>query len=116
MEDVIDLKDVMERVQGDKELLCDLFDIFVEDFVGKRDQLNAAFERGDVKQFQMMSHALKGASGNISARQMHLNCIDLDAMGKKGDISGAKPMLSLLDRQFESLKNEMARLKKELVG
>ena len=35
-EDIIDLPDVLERVQDDKELLLELLDIFQEDFVSKR--------------------------------------------------------------------------------
>ena len=41
-EEIIDLKDVMERVQGDRELLCELFDIYQEDFIKKRQALGEA--------------------------------------------------------------------------
>lgn len=113
MSQVIDLKDVMERVQDDKELLLELFDIFAEDFVGKRAAFWKAFEKQDTAAFQMIAHGLKGATGNISAARMHENCIELDRMGKDGDIKNAKPMLELLDRQFAEFKVEAARLKAE---
>jgi hypothetical protein len=41
-EEIIDLKDVLERVQDDKELLAELFDIYQEDFVIKRKALGDA--------------------------------------------------------------------------
>jgi HPt (histidine-containing phosphotransfer) domain-containing protein len=113
MSEIIDMKDAMERVQDDKELLFELFDIFSEDFVGKRDTIWKAFEKNDLSSFQMIAHGFKGATGNISARQMNENCIELDRMGKDGDISQAKPRLELLDKQFAELKVEIARLKKE---
>ncbi|MBF0619590.1 MAG: Hpt domain-containing protein [Candidatus Omnitrophica bacterium] len=113
MSQIIDLKDAMERVQDDKELLLELFDIFVEDFVGKQKGLWEAFKKGDCSAFQMLSHGLKGATGNISAHQMHLNCIELDKMGKGCDLAPAEPKLKLLDQQFEELKVEIAKVKKE---
>jgi FPC/CPF motif-containing protein YcgG len=113
MSQVIDVKDALERVQDDKELLLELFDIFSEDFVGKRDTFWKAFEKHDLVTFQQIAHGLKGATGNISAAQMHLNCVDLDRMGKDGDIQNAKPALELLDKQFVEFKAEAARLRLE---
>ncbi|MBF0387110.1 MAG: Hpt domain-containing protein [Candidatus Omnitrophica bacterium] len=114
MSQVIDVKDVLERVQGDKEFMLELFDIFMEDFTGKRDTFWKAFEKHDTSGFQMIAHGLKGATGNISAAQMHDNCVALDLMGKDGDISNARPALELLDRQFAEFKIEAARLKAEI--
>ena len=114
MSEIIDLKDALERVQDDKELLCELFDIFSEDFPPKRDKMWAAFEKSDCASFQMIAHGFKGATGNISAHRMHETCVDLDKMGKACDISGARLLLETLDKQFADLKVEIVRLKKEL--
>ena len=113
MTDIIDLKDALERVQDDKELLLELFDIFMEDFVGKYAALKEAQAKGDCAAFQMLSHGLKGATGNISARSMHENCIELDHKGKACDITDLAPKVELLGQQFEAFKAEAARVKKE---
>ncbi len=110
---IIDVKDALERVQDDKELLLELFDIFIEDFAIKYPALQAAYKKGDCAAFQMISHGLKGATGNISAKQMHENCSQLDAMGKSCDIEGAGEKVALLGRQFEEFKAEAAKVKKE---
>jgi len=44
-EEIIDLKDVLERVQDDKELLDELLDIYQEDFVQKRQALGKPLPR-----------------------------------------------------------------------
>jgi HPt (histidine-containing phosphotransfer) domain-containing protein len=111
MSEIIDLKDALERVQDDKELLLELFDIFQEDFPGKRDAILAAFKKGDSNSFRQLAHGLKGATGNISARQMHENCVELDLMGKEGDLTGAGERLELLDKQYAEFKVEAAKLK-----
>jgi HPt (histidine-containing phosphotransfer) domain-containing protein len=113
MSDVIDLKDAMERVQDDMELLLELFDIFTEDFPGKGRAIRAAFDKGDASAFQMVAHGLKGATGNISAKLMHETCVELDRKGKEGDIFSTKPLLDKLDAQFVELTAEINRLKKE---
>lgn len=113
MSEIIDLKDALERVQDDKELLLELFDIFCEDFPPKRGKIWASFEKGDCAGFQMIAHGFKGATGNISAHQMHETCTELDRIGKACNIAAAKPLLEVLDRQFTELKVEIARLKKE---
>ena len=113
MSEIIDLKDAMERVQDDKELLLELFDIFAEDFPPKRDKIWAAFEKGDCAGFQMVAHGFKGATGNISARRMHETCIQLDQIAKTCNIAGSKSLLEALDQQFSELKVEIDRLKKE---
>ena len=113
MSEIIDTKDALERVQDDKELLLELFDIFQEDFPGKRNALWSAFERGDAVTFQQISHGLKGATGNISARRMHENCVDLDHLGKQGTITEVKPKLELLDQQYAEFQAEAVRLRKE---
>ncbi len=113
MSQIIDLKDAMERVQDDKELLLELFDIFTEDFVGKYAALQAAQAKGDSAEFQMLAHGLKGATGNISAAEMHENCVELDKKAKSCDIGDTGPKIVLLGQQFEAFKAEAARIKKE---
>lgn len=113
MTEIIDLKDALERVQDDKELLLELFDIFIEDFVGKYEALRVAAEKQDSSSFQMLAHGLKGATGNISARRMHENCIELDHKGKACDMEGLMPKVELLGQQFEEFKIEAARVKQE---
>lgn len=110
---IIDVKDALERVQDDKELLLELFDIFSEDFVGKSAQFWQSFEKQDIALFRQIAHGLKGATGNISARQMHNNCVELDRIGKDGNIKDVKSRLELLDQQFADFKVEAARLKRE---
>ncbi len=111
MSEVLDLKDALERVQDDKELLLELYDIFAEDFVSKRETINEAFKSGNVSEFQMVAHSLKGATGNISAKQMHETCVALDRLGKDGSLTAAEPLLEVLDKQFVALKEEIIKVK-----
>ena len=45
---IIDLEDALDRVQDDKELLFELFDIFENDFKVKRKELDKSLAQQDI--------------------------------------------------------------------
>ncbi|MEI8011193.1 MAG: Hpt domain-containing protein [Candidatus Omnitrophota bacterium] len=109
--EVIDWKDGMERVQDDSDLFLELTDIFREDFPGKYAALQKAVKGNDRREFQTIIHGIKGATGNISAAQMHANCVELDAQARNEDILTLAPGVDLLGRQFDAFVAEANRLK-----
>ena len=115
-EEIIDLKDVLERVQDDKELLAELFDIFQEDFVQKRLALGEAIGSGNIARVKEIAHSMKGSSGNISAKPMHAACLKLEALAKEGKTDGMQEVASAIDGYFEEVKVFAERFKKDLAG
>lgn len=112
-EDIIDLKDVLDRVQDDKELLLELLDIYQEDFVTKRQALGEAVAAKDFAKIKEVAHSMKGASGNISAKRMHETCLQMEQLARAGDISGIPGLVQTIDSQFEEVKANAIKLKKE---
>jgi HPt (histidine-containing phosphotransfer) domain-containing protein len=113
-EEIIDLKDVLERVQDDKELLAELFDIYQEDFVIKRKSLGEAITAKDIGRIKEIAHSLKGASGNISAKPLHASCLKLEALAKDGKTDGMPELLPEIDGYFEEVKKFALQFKKDL--
>ncbi len=113
MSEIIDLKDFMERVQDDKELLVELLDIFQEDFVGKRQALGEAVKANDVNKIKEVAHSLKGASGNISAKEMHANFLKMEQFAKSNDFNQIPGLLQNIDGQFEQIKQFALKFKQE---
>lgn len=111
---VLDLEEFLERVQDDKNLLLELLDIFVRDFKEKRTQMTEAIRNKDVEQIKRIAHALKGSSGNISAKLLRLAVVQLEDMGRNNNLNGADEALSEMDRKFEELTGRIAALKQEL--
>jgi HPt (histidine-containing phosphotransfer) domain-containing protein len=112
--EVLDLEEFWERVQDDKKLLLELLDIFVRDFKEKRTQMAEAIRNKDIDQIKRIAHALKGSSGNISAKLLRLAVVQLENMGKNNNLNGADEALSDMDRKFEELTGRIAVLKQEL--
>jgi two-component system, sensor histidine kinase and response regulator len=112
-EEALDLKELLERVQDDKELTVELLDIFVEDYRTKRKNLNEAIGKKDFEEIKNITHALKGASGNISAKAVREILIQLETMGKNENIEGSQGLLSQLDKAFEELKERIKSVKED---
>ena len=113
-QEIIDLKDVLERVQDDKELLGELFDIYQEDFVVKRQALAEAIVAKDIAKIKEVAHSMKGSSGNISAKSLHAACLKLEMLAKEGKTDGMQEVLAAIDGYFDEIKIYAARFKKEL--
>lgn len=108
---VVDLPEVMERVQNSTELLSELFDIFEEDFIEKRKLLTAALTSKDVQQIKDIAHSLKGASGNISAKIIYSLCLEMEQKAKQASLDGLDGILSQLDKQFVALQGYIKEFK-----
>ncbi len=108
----VDMKEVMERVQDDKELLMELFQIYLEDYVEKRKSLGEAVQKNDFEAVRNIAHGLKGASGNISAKKLHIVFLNLEQMGKNKDLSQASNQLKQVDTLFAELQSFTSQLKK----
>jgi two-component system, sensor histidine kinase and response regulator len=112
-DEILDLPEVMDRVQDDKELLLELFDIYTTDFNEKRKLLDQAIQNNDCEQVVSLAHSLKGASGNISAKLLRATFYKYESMGKSGNISEAKGGLAVLDQQFADLLKRMDEVREQ---
>ena len=116
MSDIIDLPDVLERVQDDKELLLELFDIFQDDFKKKRQALGEAIAAKDIAKIKEIAHSIKGASGNISAKSMHAACLQLEQLAKSNTTDGMDDLVKTVDAQFVEVQAFAVKMKKEWGG
>ncbi|MCA9407969.1 MAG: Hpt domain-containing protein [Candidatus Omnitrophica bacterium] len=115
-EEIIDLDEFLERVQDDKELLCELLDIFMEDFGGKRKALEEAFGKNDLEEVRNIAHSLKGASGNISAKPLRQIFLELEDAAKNSNLTDTNGCLKQIDEQYNLLVSRIESLKKELTA
>jgi two-component system, sensor histidine kinase and response regulator len=108
---ILDLKDVLERVQDDRELLMELLDIFVEDYAEKREVLNDLIKEKNGEEVRNIAHSIKGAAGNISAKAIHATCQKMEALAELNDLGAVQSLLPQLDKQFVDLQGCIKELK-----
>ena len=113
-EEIIDLREFMERVQDDRDLMIELLDIFQQDFAEKRKVIDGAVQSKNFEQIRSIAHSLKGSSGNISAKTMHASWFQIEQLAKNSDVIGIAEVLGQLDKMFKELETYAIRLKSEL--
>ena len=115
-EQVIDLEEVLERVQDDKELLLELFDIFTTDYTAKMQTLKSALPDKNFEVIKDVIHSVKGAAGNISAKSVHDICMSIEHMAMAKDIAAIQNAVPVLEENFKALQGRMAEIKKKFAG
>lgn len=107
----IDLDDVLERVQGDWDLLLELLDIFAQDYLVKRPLLDEFLSQSNFDKLRDIGHSLKGASGNISAKDLFASFLQIEKMAESKNLSRIGGILKDVDRQFAELQECIAQIK-----
>lgn len=108
---IIDVEELLERVADDQELLLELLDLYVDDYVGKRIALEENMKQNNPTKIENIAHSLKGASGNISAKALRDIFYKLEGMGKSQDLTGAEELLPILDAEYAKLTECIGQLK-----
>lgn len=115
-EQIIDLPEVLERVQDDKSFLAELMEIFQDDFLKKRAALGEAIAAKDFSKIKEVVHSMKGSSGNVSAKRIYASCLTLEKLAKEGNLNGMEDLTKAIDTQFAEVQQFTVGLKKELGG
>ena len=112
---VIDREELMNRLDGDMELLEELFELFVEDYPQFLADIETAILHRDGQKLKQAAHTLKGAVGNFAAKKAFDLAFRLEMMGQEGDFQDAEPVFRDLNRAVEEIKEALAAMKREPV-
>ncbi|HEV2491279.1 MAG TPA: PAS domain S-box protein [Candidatus Acidoferrales bacterium] len=102
--DVLDSRKLLERVQGDRELLADMIRLFRAEALSLLQTLREAVENGDCSAISRTSHALKGAIGNFGSGPAYQATQNMEELARTGDVQAAGALLSVLEREIERLQ------------
>jgi CheY-like chemotaxis protein len=103
------IDDLLGRIGGDKKLLHQMIRTFLRDTPKRIASLQRAMQREDAAEIASLAHALKGSVGIFFAQHAHDRAQELEELGRKSELSGAKPV-------FAGLKEEIAKLEENLRG
>ncbi len=104
MENIIDREEVMERVDGDLELLMEMVELFCHDYPKLLSQMRDAIENKDDEALEHSAHTLKGTVGNFSAIGAYETAFRLEKMAREGDITNASEVYITLAGEIERLE------------
>lgn len=105
IEDVVDLANAMENLDGDVELLREVLEIFLEMAPEMLDGLEGAIGGGggDAVEVGGMAHSLKGSASNFCATRFVDAAGRLEYLAKGGVLGGAGDLMRELREEFGNL-------------
>jgi two-component system sensor histidine kinase/response regulator len=106
----IDRVSLLERVEGDQELLADMIRLFQEDAPHLLSTMREALLRDDMAALEMSAHSLKGAVSNLSAMATAAAAMQLEKDAKNKDKESAKESLAQVERAVSRLLPALAGL------
>ena len=103
----VDAAALMDRLDGDRELLAELVELYLEDSPALVEEIRAAIEAGDAERMRRAAHTLKGSVGNFCAPAASAAGLELENAGREGALDRAPEI-------FDRLVGEIGRVRTAL--
>jgi len=99
----IDLPTLLTIIDGEKDLLIELGEIFRQDYPQQVAALHEAVHHGDAHRLERVAHSLKGALATIGATTARSLAHELEVMGQSGQLEGSQSTLHKLEGELDRL-------------
>jgi HPt (histidine-containing phosphotransfer) domain-containing protein len=104
-----DRDELLGRIDGDRQLLVELIQVFRESLPSLLADLDAAVAAADAERVHRVGHALKGTLLNMSAGPAATLARELDDAARVGDLGQAPDRRVRLGRELERLEQALAK-------
>lgn len=104
---VLNSEEILEHVQGDRELLAEIIRLFRDEAPALLRSLRQAVEHGDAPAISRTSHTLKGSLGNFGFGPAFQVAKKMDEMARAGDAAAAGEMLPALEFEIGRLQSAL---------
>ena len=95
----VDMKELLEIMDDDDELLRECFDDFIEDCDNMLSSIKAAIAEAAPETLEKTAHAFKGSLKYLAAVHAAEFALQLEDMGRNGEINNADNVLILLTEE-----------------
>jgi PAS domain S-box-containing protein len=112
-EEVFNLATALARVEGDRELLQRVAQMFCDQSGALLAQIRAALTRGEGAALERAAHKLKGSVSYFGAQGAVAAAQRLEAMGHGGEITAATAAYTELERELARLRRALTELSLE---
>ena len=102
-----DLAEVRKMCSYNTDTIRQIVSVLIEETDNILARLNEAAISGDAPQVSAIGHQLKGTFGQIGATTLRKIALELEAMGRAGQLSGAEKITSAMIAGFNVLKERM---------
>ncbi len=100
---VLDCTTLLTFLNHDRELLRELVGLFKKNLPSAMTEMRKAIDSGDSNTLARTAHSLKGSSSNLAARALSQAALNLEHMGRAGDMVRAQKAYSALEKEIQRL-------------
>jgi HPt (histidine-containing phosphotransfer) domain-containing protein len=113
IDEIINRKELAERLDNDMILFRELAELFMEDSPKLIDNIRNAINDSDPDRLRKYAHTLKGSVSNFSAQAAFEAAYALEMIGRNRDLSRAEEAFSLMIEKINEARTAMNQLMKE---
>ena len=99
---LFDIRELMDRCLDDADFAVEMLEIFARQMPEQMLKLNSAMEAGLTLDAAKAAHAMKGTSGNLAARRLHVAMSEIEKTLRLEDLSKAQQMLAVVQREVNN--------------
>ena len=99
----INFDELLERCMGNLDLVARVLEKFEGSALDQLQDIVDAVKTGDSDQTASAAHCLKGVAANLSAESVRSLALELEMLGRAGDIAHAKDHLEALECEMQRL-------------
>jgi HPt (histidine-containing phosphotransfer) domain-containing protein len=97
---LFDRTTLLQRLEGDTELLDEVLQIFINDCPPMLEKIRRAAARRDAKALLFPAHALKGAAANVCACRILAVALNLELMARDDRLVDVEAQVSALEAEI----------------
>jgi two-component system sensor histidine kinase/response regulator len=115
IEAAFDRTALLDRVEGDEELLAEIVRLFLDELPRALEELKVAGKVDDLKALARAAHKLRGVLGNLCAAPATAAAMKLEQSADGDDMSAARRALTVLAFELDRLKAPLEASSQEVV-
>jgi len=109
----LDLEIALSHVDGDRQLLAELTEMFLQDYPRLLDEARNSVLQGDHSGLERAAHTLKGRLAFFGIHKAREQVSELEMMGRINDLSRALQALAEVEADMEGILPEFESLSRE---
>ncbi|HEY2827759.1 MAG TPA: response regulator, partial [Pirellulales bacterium] len=110
----VDFTELSERVENDLTLLQEMIELYLQSSPRLLMEIELGISKSDGLTIQRAAHALKGALQNLSAGPSARAALQLEQLGRSGELDSVDQSLVELKTEMDRLRFELDRWSKEV--
>ena len=105
----------LQRIGG-RELVVEMIGLFLENAPRRLETARGAHGRGDRSTLHRAVHSIKSTAATVGGQALEAAARRAETWAKEEDLEAIRPLLDVLDREYEALRKQLVAERDRLEG